>query len=65
MGASTWQNSIFPVKRSKNDLMNVKVSLRLVKHGVLRRENLGNLAMVTLSKSKCQKKCQIFKKEFS
>ena len=45
--------------------MNVKVSLRLVKHGVLRRKNVGNLTMVTLSKSKNVKKCQIFEKEFS
>ena len=42
--------------------MNIKVSLRLVKHGVLRRKNVGNLTLVTLSKSKNVKKCKILKR---
>ena len=42
--------------------MNVKVSLRLVKHGVLRRKNVGNLAMVTLSKSKMSKNVKFLKR---
>ena len=63
MGANTWQDIIFSVIRSKNYLINVKVSLKLVNHGVCKR----NKILVTsngdfIEVENVKKKCQILKK---